>query len=76
MLICYYLGAVLMISDGSHANPLTALHDLSIRNGYLQAYNDRGSPTWFELNPNEHDMTVDQVLQLCDTRAHDPIQHP
>lgn len=76
MLICYYLGAVLMISDGSNANPLTALHDLSIRNGYLQAYNDRGSPVWYELNPNESEYTVDMVLWTCDERAHDPVQHP
>ena len=76
MLICYYLGAVLMLSDGSNANPLTAMHNISVTPGYLQGYDYRNSPIWYELNPNERDMTVDQVLQLCDTRAHDPVQHP
>jgi hypothetical protein len=75
MLLCYYLGAILMISDGSNANPLTALHNISNRNGYLQAYDDRGGPVWYELNPNEQDLPVDMVLQICDERAHDPVQH-
>ena len=76
MLICYYLGAILMISDGTNANPLTALHSLSVGNGYLIAYNDMGRPIRYGLNPNEKQDTVDIVLWTCDQRAHDPVQHP
>ena len=75
MLICYYLGAILMLSDGTTANPLTALESLSVRNGYLQAYN-KGGPIWYELNPNEAQDPVDLVLWTCDQRAHAPVQHP
>jgi len=76
MLICYYLGAVLMLSDGTNANPLTALHNLSIEKGYLQAFDNRGAPVWYELNPNEKQDPVDLVLLTCNQRAHDPVQHP
>lgn len=76
MLLCYYLGAVLMLSDGSTANPLTSLRDIAIRDGYLQAFDNRGGPIWYELNPNERDYTVDMVLWACDERAHDPVEHP
>jgi hypothetical protein len=75
MLICYYLGAILMISDGTTANPLTALNDLHIQDGYLEAYN-KGGPVWYKLNPNEAQDPVDLVLLTCDQRAHDPVQHP
>jgi hypothetical protein len=75
MLICYYLGAVLMLSDGSNAYPITSLNRLSVHNEYLQGYNYRDSPVWFAINPTEANDTVDQVLQTCDTRAHDPAQH-
>lgn len=75
MLICYYLGAVLMLSDGITANPLTSLESLSVYNGYLLAHNKGGS-VWYELNPNEKQDPVDLVLLTCDQRAHDPVQHP
>ena len=76
MLICYYLGAILMISDGTNANPLTALHNLSVDNGYLLAYTPRGGQIWYELNPDEKQDPVDIVLWTCDQRAKDPVQHP
>ena len=76
MLICYYLGAVLMLSDGTNANPLTALQDFRVANGWLAAQIPRGGLVWYELNPDESDLNVDEVLQRCDQRAHDPQKHP
>ena len=75
MLICYYLGAVLMLSDGTLANPLTALQNFQVLGGYLYADYPKGRQTYYELNPNEANFTVDEVLQRCDVRAHDPVQH-
>lgn len=76
MLLCYYLGAVLMLSDGANANPLTGLRNITVYEGSLYALDVRGNRVVYELNPNESEYTVDMVLWTCDERAHDPVQHP
>ena len=75
MFICYYLGAVLMLSDGNIAQPVTAMQNFRVANGWLYAELRGGGPMWYALNPSEVDLTVDEVLQLCDERAHDPQKH-
>ena len=72
MLICYYLAATLMISDGVEATPVSAYHKWYIYEGlgskYLAAFNANGNgPRYFKIDENE--TSVDSVLQNCDKRA-------
>ena len=80
MLICYYLGAVLMLSDGGKAMPVTSGTVWSVTETwgtpYLQTFDNRGNQRAFELDSSYLGMPVDLVLQTCDEQARQPSIHP
>ena len=80
MLICYYLGAVLMLSDGSKAMPITSGNRWEVSETwgtpYLQARDNRGNQVAFELDSSYAGMPVDTVLWTCDEQAKQPRIHP
>jgi hypothetical protein len=80
MLICYYLGAVLMLSDGAKAIPLTSGNSWYVTERwgtpYLEILDSRGNQKAFELDSSYAGMTVDMVLLTCDEQAKQPQIHP
>ena len=70
-----------MISDGTHANPLVAMHNLRLHRGWdntlsLKAEDAGGSTIVYPLDPIDTNLTVDEILLRCDESAFDPVFHP
>ena len=80
MLICYYLGAVLMLSDGGKAMPITSGTAWRVSETwgtpYLETIDNSGSRRAIELDSSYLNMPVDLVLQTCDEQARQPAIHP
>ena len=80
MLICYYLGAVLMISNGEYTMPITSGTAWQVtevwETPYLETFDNRGNRRSFELDSSYAGMPVDMVLWTCDDQAKQPRIHP
>ena len=81
MLICYFITSVLMISDGTVANPLTSLQNIQLQRSWgdslsLSARTSGGSIVAYKLDPIDTNLTVDEILLRCEESAFDPVFHP
>ena len=71
MLVCYYLAATLMISDGVQATPVSSAHSWAVRHDlygtYVVAENFRGNYIYFKID--DTDKGIDDILLSCDSQA-------
>lgn len=73
MLICFYLGSILMVSNGEKAMPITsgAIWTLTEIWGtpHLTTLDNQGNQRLFELDSSYEGLTVNMVLWTCDKQA-------
>lgn len=73
MLICFYLGSILMVSNGEKAMPITSGATWTLteiwRTPHLTTLDNRGNQRLFELDSSYEGLTVDMVLWTCDKQA-------
>lgn len=73
MLICFYLGSILMISNGEQAMPITSGATWALTEvwgtPHLTTLDTRGNQRLFELDESYEGLTVNMVLWTCDKQA-------